>query len=65
VENFISDRPTTIATIETIKGRDARVGTSLSPVSPASGSRSMHVNDLLKQLLASYACATCGIDTRH
>jgi len=25
----------------------------------------MHVNDLLKQLLASYACATCGIDTRH
>jgi len=25
----------------------------------------MHLNDLLKQLLASYACATCGIDTRH
>jgi len=25
----------------------------------------MHINDLLKQLLASYACATCGIDTRH
>jgi len=25
----------------------------------------MPLNDLLKQLLASYACATCGIDTRH
>jgi len=25
----------------------------------------MYLNDLLKQLLASYACATCGIDTRH
>jgi len=24
----------------------------------------MHLNDLLKQLLASYACAACGIDTR-
>jgi hypothetical protein len=34
-------------------------------MSPASGSRAMPLNDLLKQLLASYACATCGIDTRH
>jgi len=25
----------------------------------------MHLNDLFKQLLACYACATCGIDTRH
>jgi len=25
----------------------------------------MPLNDLFKQLLASYACATCGIDTRH
>jgi len=25
----------------------------------------MSLNDLFKQFLASYACATCGIDTRH
>jgi len=25
----------------------------------------MPLNDLFKQFLASYACATCGIDTRH
>ena len=34
-------------------------------MSPRQESRAMHLNDLLKQLLASYACATCGIDTRH